>query len=339
MRRSNVLPQCAVAALLCVKTALALDPKPVGSVELLGGAPGITLETQEGQPRDNAKLRNDLKSLYRTGRFSDVHVETNERDEAIDVVFRLQPKHTLRLRRIEVKPPTAGIDLQYQPGSRIDLQGAQQIGEKVRQQLEASGHPFVSVDAVLLPRNGGEADLEVRIDEGRQVDIKNVTLTGDLGEPGAKARKALKWTTSKTMIPRIPGIWNGWHILPGYSDNAVQYDAANLRSFYFARGYFDAMVRADTVNLTNPKTTVKYDIQAGPRYAIREFRLLGAAGERTIAPRTGDMFPVREACNTLLDERRAAERAGVLDFSARIEVRDLPERGFPERPWATLHAT
>src|SRR5262249_10263739 len=156
----------------------------------------------------------------------------------------------------------------------------------------------------------------------------------DLGAPGDGARKALKWTTSKTMIPRIPGIWNGWHILPGYSDNAVQYDAANLRSFYFERGYFDALVRANTVNLNNPKTTVRYDIQAGPRYTIREFRLLGVSGERTIAPRTGGVFPVRDACNALLDERREAERAGILDFSARIEVRDLPERN-----WATLHAT
>ncbi len=118
----------------------------------------------------------------------------------------------------------------------------------------------------------------------------------------------------------------------------MQYDAANLRSFYYTRGYFDADIRPATVDLTRPRTELRIDINAGPRYAVRELTLQGAAGERSIRPKKGEVLPVREVCNALLDERRQAERKGVLDFAARIEVRDLPEQSQAGK-LASMYAT
>lgn len=339
MRRFSSRSACALAALLCcagaayAEAAESFEPKPVGKIELLGGSSPTPLQTQKGKPLDAAKLRDDVKTLWRTGRYADVNVETVEHDESVDVIFRLQPKRTLRLRRVEVKPPTPGIELQFKPGAPIDPQAAQQVGESVRKQLESSGHPFVDVEAVIIPVGSAQADLEVRIDQGRHIDIGGVTLAGNLGAPGKDARKALKWTTPKTMIPRL------WHIYPGYSDYALQYDAANLRSYYYTRGYFDADVRAGEVDLSKSRAAARFDINVGQRYSIRNFTLLGAAGERSIDAGKGDAFPARAACNALLAERSVAERAGILDFSARIEVRDL----FGQQPasgrWADLHAT
>ena len=343
VRRITTGNRCSIAALLCCIHASALEPKPVGSIEILGGAATSPLQTQEGQPLDSAKLRNDVKAFWRSGRFSDVQVETVENDESVKVVFRLQLKRTLRLRRIEVKPPTAGIDLQFTPNSQIDAQGAQQIGESVRKQLASSGHPFVNVEAVLIPASTGYADLEVRIDQGRRIDIEKVTLAGNLGAPGHSARKALKWTSSKTMNPRIPGIWKGWHILPGYSDQALQYDAANLRSFYYTRGYFDADIRPSAADLTGSRTSVQFDIQSGPRYAIhrpihfaqRRRRALDHSQDGRNARWRHLQRPARE--------RRKASRRAIFISPPRLEVRDLsdqpPASGADAQRWANLHAT
>jgi len=326
------------------------ESKKVSSVEIFGAKAEIPLETKAGQVLDPAKLRNDIKTLWRSGRYSDIRAESVTDGDAVRVVFRVQQKRSIRLRKVTVTPPTPGIDLKLVPDSEIDSLGAQQIGASVRKQLETSGFPFAKVTSRLLPVGAGQADLEVKIDQGKQVKIREIVVTGDLGARGGGARKALRWTKSTTILPAIPGVWNGWRMLPGYSENAVQYDLANLRSFFYTRGYFDANIKSDGTDIqagsVDPKrgtARLEYLVHAGPRYAIRQLNLLGANGERQIAPEPDAGFPARQMCNELLAERRIAEQAGILDFSARIEIRDIPEEPLTEGPdarkWADLTAT
>jgi hypothetical protein len=343
MPRLSTGAGCVLPLLLFCAHGAVLEPKSVSSVEMFGGESSVPFETKTGQPLDRVKLRNDVRTLWRSGRFSDIRAESVEDGDSVRVVFRVQPKYSVRVRKVEVKPPTPGIDIQLPAESEIDPLGAQQIGASVRKQLEGSGFPFVKVEANLIPVSTGHADLEVKIDQGKRIDIDRVTLTGDLGAHGGGARKVLKWTSSKTMLPGIPGIWKGWHILPGYSESAVQYDAANLRSFFYTRGYFDVDVKPEPVDLTTGKARLEYKVQSGPRFAIRQFNLIGTSGDRSIPIASGDAFPMREACNALFDERRKAEQAGILDFTAKIEVRDVPDApssaGAGPRKWADLTAT
>src|SRR5215469_800162 len=65
--------------------------KIVSSVEIPGGQPSESLETKAGDPLDPSKLSNDVKTLWRTGRFSDIRAETEEDGEMVRVVFRAQP--------------------------------------------------------------------------------------------------------------------------------------------------------------------------------------------------------------------------------------------------------
>ena len=326
--------------LLCIE-ASALEPKTIRAVELNGGTAAQPLETRAGDTLDSVKLRNDLKMLWRSGRFSDIRVESIEEANGVRVVFRVEPRHSVRLRHIEVKPPTPGIEIKLAPESEIDLLGVHQIGASVRKQLQDSGYRDVKVEANLIPVDAVHADLKVNIDQGKRTDIGGVTLTGDLGDTTDGMRKALKATSAKTLLPGIPGIWKGWHFLPGYSDNAVESDAAGLRSFYYAHGYFDADVKPGPVALTSSKANVQFVIRAGPRYAIRNFDLVGGEGERPITAGPNGAFPVRDVCKALFDERRNAEEAGVLDFSARIEVRDIPGEAptADGRNWVDLTAT
>jgi hypothetical protein len=114
----------------------------------------------------------------------------------------------------------------------------------------------------------------------------------------AEVRKALRTTKAKTMIPGL------WRILPGYSWGAAQSDAANVRSFYYTHGYFDADVKVDRVDFGNGKARIAYSIESGPRYQMRGFPSTAAV------------------CRELFGERRSAERSGILDFSARLDIRN-----------------
>ncbi len=146
-------------------------------------------------------------------------------------------------------------------------------------------------------------------------EIQAVTFSGSLGLRESHVRRALHATRPKTMLPGIPGIWHGWRLLQDYTEDAVQSDLVSLRSFYYRHGYFDADVWIDSVRIDQGKAHVQYDVEAGPHYSIRQFTLMGADGAREI--------PAQAACRELLTERRQAERTGVFDVSAKMELHEF----------------
>jgi outer membrane protein insertion porin family len=337
-------PSLRLLAVLAISIqGFASDQKIVDSVSILGSDASIPLESRAGEALDAAKLERDVKTLWRSGRFSDIRVEAAENEDHLRLVFHATEKPHMRVRKVEVTPPTPGIDLDIEPNSAVDELRAQQIASAVRARLESSGFPEAKVEAKLLPVRPGWSDLQIKVDKGRNIKIKEVTLSGDLAVKPSAAMSALRSTRSKTMLPGIPGVWKGWRLPADYTDGAVQADISSLRSFYYKRGYFDANIRLNSVDIASNHARIDLDVKPGPRYAIRQFRLVSGDGERQITPDVDGGFPAKSICAGLMAERRKAEQAGVLDFAARIEVREAPGASVNEltdgRRWADLTAT
>lgn len=300
----------------------------ISEVVIEGAPSGFPLETRAGEMLDTTKVQRDVKSLWQWRQPGDVRVEQVSEGSQVRVVFRVEPRHTLTLHKVEIDPPTPGINTGIQPGEEIDDRRAQAIATALRVQLEQSGHVNAAVDAHLADAGPGRADLLIHIDKGQAVDVGAVSFTGDLGVREKDLRKALRATGSRTMLPRIPGVWNGWRLLRPYQAESAPADVANLQSFYYRHGFYDANVRVDSVDLNGSKARVQFLVESGPQYQVREFTLFGADGPRQIAPGA--------ACRELLAERRKAERDGALDFTARIEVQKVADdradlRGTVER--------
>ena len=81
-----------------------------------------------------------------------------------------------------------------------------------------------------------------------------------------------------------------------YSTAAVEAHAARLRSHWVAQGYFDARVLTSE-ELGDKRAVVEFHVEAGRFYHPLDMRKL---------------------CRCLFQERRAAEREGVLDFDATV---------------------
>ena len=331
-----------VFSVICTQAA-EIKQNLISSVEIRGAPAAIPFETKSGDVLDTAKLQRDVKALWRSGRFSDIHVESVDNGHGMSVIFKITEKPVIRLRKVEINPATPGVNLNLEPSSAVDELRSQQIAMAVRKQLESSGYPDAKVVTKMLPAGRGWADLQVNIDKGRNVRIKEVTLTGELGVKPSVAMKALRATTKKTMLPAIPGIWKGWKLVPDYTESAVQSDMASLRSFYYKKGYFDANVNLNSVDIGADGARIDVAVRSGARYGIRQINLLGADGLRQIPTAPDGVFPVQNICTALLAERRKAERDGVLDFTARIEIREAPDAprtgGVEALKWADLTAT
>ena len=327
--------------LMCLPAAAAIvlagEAQPIREVKLLGAPQSFPLETKTGEPLDEAKVERDVKALWEARRPADVRVEESTDDGAPVVVFRVEGRHTVMLNKIQVDPPTPGIQPGVAPGQEIDPEVPQRIAIQLHKDLERSGFRKATVDAWLAPAGPRKADLRIHIDKGQAVDVGVVTFTGDLGMRERELRSALRSTRPRTVVPRIPGVWSGLHLLPGYNDDTVPADIANLQSFYYKRGYLAASITAEPVDLSGTKAHVTFDVAAGPRYAIHEMTLVSAGGEQQI--RVGRDDTPEAACRELFAERRKAEHTGILDFTAGMEIHDVPEPDNDARRWANLRIT
>jgi outer membrane protein insertion porin family len=305
-------------AVVGVFSLAAEEGQRVVSAVVIEGAPaGFPLETRAGETFDAAKVQRDVKALWQWRQPGDVRVEQVSEGDQVRVVFRVEPRHTLVLRKVEIDPPTPGINAGIQPGEEIDDRRAQAIAAALRGQLEQSGHLSAAVDTHLADAGSGRADLLIHIEKGQAVDVGAVSFTGDLGVREKELRKALRATGSRTLLPGVPGMWHSWRLLRPYQAESAPADVANLQSFYYRHGFFDAAVRVDSVDFNGSKARVQFDVESGPQYQVREFTLFSADGPRQIQPGA--------ACRELLAERRKAERDGVLDFTARIEVHKVDD--------------
>ena len=335
---------CAVAfCVSCIRGA-DIEPKTVRSVDILGAPAAIKLETRVGDLMDSSKVRHDVKALWASRRVADVRVEVIDRGDTVGIVFRLKEKPSLLLNRVQVTPPTPEVDptLKLPLRSPIDAMRAHEVAAGVRTHLVNNGFPDAKVEATLLPAGPGLTNLRVSIDKGQHIAVKQVTLSGEVGVDESAALRALRSTRRKTLLPGIPGVWKGWGLLPDYSEGAVDNDIGILRSFYSKRGYFDADVKVNSTDIRDKGAHVQLGVRSGPLYAIRQFTLDGADGMRQIKPGPDGAFPAQSACTALLADRRNAERAGVLDFSATIEVREVPQPPAAQtdgRKWVDLTAT
>lgn len=336
MRRVSLVPAGSVAVgIMFSLYGAETQSKIISSVEIFGSAAGFPLKTKSGTTLDGYDIQDDVKTLYRTGRFSDIRVETAPDGGRVRVVFRVEGKHTVRIAKAELFPATPGIKFAVPLYTELDDQGLQQLVSSVRKQLADSGYQNPKVTPELRPAGPGKANLKLHIERGPAMDIRQVTFAGNLGLDPAELRKALRPTRTQTILPGIPKLWNGWHIRPPYNPELLQSEIGNLRSFYYRHGFFDAAVRLGSIETGDNKARVGFTIQSGPRYIVRDFRLAGANGLREIPIQRDGSFPVKNICRALFEERREAQTAGVLDFGATIEVRPALER----RDEASLIAT
>lgn len=275
--------------------ALANEPLVVESVTFTGADLHVKLETQVGRPYDAATVQHDVRYLWGLGRFDDVRAEMTDASGGAAVRFAVALKRPRRLHEIRMLPHSFGMQPKLPEGSPIDDLQAHRIAAQIEEQLRLQGYRDARVSYAFTPAVKHEVDLRLTVDAGTAVRIKHVEVVGEPALNPKEVRGALTGLRPKRMIPGV------WKILPDYSPEAVDAAVARLRSTYLRQGFFDATVAADAPSIEGKNATVRFEVNAGPRYRVEGVDL-------------------RQLCPCLLAQRRESERRGVLDFTAAIHV-------------------
>jgi hypothetical protein len=295
-----------IAALFCMMAPLVFADGPpitmvatapaIQSVTVRGTHRYVDLATQVGQPYNADVIDSDVHKLWDTGRFEDIRVETIPKVDGTAVVFRVIESPELPLHRLRIDPSTFGLQLPLREGTPLNRVRAQAAAIEARKQLEGQGYLHAEVDYRLVPVAHNQVDLHLTVTPGGRLRVKEIDFTGDVVFDAKELRTALRAMRTRRVF--------GWPMFPTYSPEAVEADVARLRSWYLSKGYFDAKVLLDDLQLDRKEARVQFRIEPGPLYQVKDE---GSANLPALCP-------------SMLAARRQAERQGILDFSATLTV-------------------
>jgi outer membrane protein assembly factor BamA len=310
----------------------------IKSVRVVGTSSPVDLKTQVGQLFDASTIHGDVHRMWATGRFDDIRVETTPQEDGTAVVFNVVEMPQYLLHTLKVEPSTFGLQMDLPEGTPITQLRAHQIANQAQESLRSDGFRTATVDYNIVPFLGQKVDLHLNIQAGERIRVKQVEFTGDTAFDAKELRSTLHALKIKRVTPPIPGIWDGWRLYPGYSPESVQGDLALLRSYYMSKGYFDATVKADDVQIAQKAAHVKIQVQAGQLYHVRTWQVSGNGVPTTLVHPLNGLMRSQNYCSTLFVARRAAEHQGILDFTINMQVQPTAE-STPEAPEANLATT
>lgn len=275
-----------LAALLLPALARAqADGQRIDQVDfpgLVGYRPEVVLsrlKTQPGRTYSAVDVRADLAELGKIMRTATVQTEPSGKG-GVNVHFVVT--EFPRFRSLQVignqRVTTAKIEsiARLQPGDVLDDKVQRSLKRALTNEYKAVGLPAARVIFNLIdvpadpatPQAAPQADLQVVVDEGKQILIDDLKIKGNRAFTELRLRTILDTKGSWTFIKNY------------YAEDAFKEDLARLREFYAAHGYFDAKVARGAFDerASRGKTVITpvINITEGQRYRFGAVTIRGA---------------------------------------------------------------
>jgi len=195
------------------------------------------------------------------------------------------------------------------------------VAAKLRDQLADNGYVDAETRADVVPVDLWQADLHLTVRPGSLYRVSRFRFSGNLGIDEEELQRSLRQTTSQIDLPNLGNLWKG-SPLP-FSQRRLESALDSLRSLYFSRGYWDAVILLDQVAFDENHVTVSIIVESGPRYEVRRAEISGgSAAENTIVAPSGNSA-TESLCRCLRRTQRKAEMTGKLDFRVQLDVERL----------------
>ncbi len=299
MRRSLLSVAVGLAvAVSGLKPALA-DQFTVADIEVEGlqrvsaGTVFSAFPVNIGEQVDETELADAIKSLFRTGLFTDIEASR----EAGVLILTVRERPSISDIEIEgnknietemLMDALAGAGLQE--GQVFRRATLERLELEILRSYIAQGRYNARVKATAeeLPRN--RVSIRLDINEGSVAAIHHINLIGNRDFTDEELQDLFELQSTSW--------WNSITNADKYARERLSGDLESLRSFYLDRGYLDFNVESSQVSISpdKQKVFIAIAVNEGPQYTISEINLRGEliVGEeelRSLIPvEEGDVF-------------------------------------------------
>jgi outer membrane protein insertion porin family len=201
------------------------------------------IKTKEGGVFSPSLLKEDIKALYQLGHFEDIQVKTEGFESGVKVIFSVQEKPLIREITFEGNDELATEKLKegltLLPRTPFNLQLVEENAEKIRLKYQDKGFYQAVVAPIVTELRGGDRNVTYYIEEGNEVILEDVVITGNKALKTAEIKDALKnqeyWLFS----------------FLGHSGTLrteeLKEDVETIQNLYFNKGYIQVQVGEPTI--------------------------------------------------------------------------------------------
>jgi len=220
------------------------------------------LTVAPGDPFDPEQLDESLKSLFRTGLFSDV-VLRRDGDTlvvAVDenpIINRIAFEGNRRIDDDELRD-----EVELRPRVVYTRTRIQNDVQRILEVYRRSGRFAATVEPKVIELEQNRVDLVFEIDEGPLTEVQRISFVGN---------EAFSDSTLRGEIATSESRW--WRIFATedtYDPDRLNFDRELLRRFYLAEGYADFRVVSAVAELTPDRDAffITITVDEGPRYTF-----------------------------------------------------------------------
>ncbi|MBT3217806.1 MAG: outer membrane protein assembly factor BamA [Proteobacteria bacterium] len=221
---------------------------------------------RQGELLTAEKVRRDLKSVYGTGFFRNVIVESVAEGDGVAVVFLVEEKPAIRDVKYEGNKKIDDDDIE----EALNLRAFSVLNEaevkknisQIRDLYVEKGFYLVDIDVETVAVTDDSVELTFRIQENRKVIVQRVDFTGNDNLPASKIKRFLQIKEGGFA----PWLTNTGHFRRDYLES----DRQTVSAVFLEEGYVDVRVEQPKVYLSPDKRYifVSYHIDEGEKYKI-----------------------------------------------------------------------
>jgi len=237
----------------------------LGNVKVEEGVVRGAIKSREGGPFSPEQIREDLRSVFNLGYFTDVQVDIKSAPKGKEVIFVVSERPSIRevviTGNVKVKLDDIKEKVTLAPRSILNLDKVKENSEQIRKLYFSKGYYGVKVEHKIDYLETNEALVTFRIVEGPKGRIKKIVFKGN--------QKIKSSNLKKVMMTKQ---WNIFSILTKrgvLDEDILKNDIQLLTAYYFDHGYLDVNISEPKIDLRDPKRIrIEIEIAEGPQYRL-----------------------------------------------------------------------
>ena len=257
-----------------------------------------------------------LKKLWNLELFSNVDLFITEINSgAVKLEINVEELPTLLNYKIngvkKGKAETYEKETELSEGKRLSESFLTNTKNYITNELKKDGFLNSRVNLITVPDSIGSnrVNLDINIEKGERIKIKNIIFTGNEIYSDAKLRSKLKNTKKKNPLR----LWKKSKLI----ESDYIEDKEKIVSFYKEKGYRDAIIEFDTITFNDEKTVnINMNVDEGNKYYFGDINYIGNSSytkfqlDQILGIQKGDTYN-----GVLLKERIQDENPDANDIS------------------------
>ncbi len=244
----------------------------LGNVKVEEGVIRGAVKSREGGPFSVERVREDLRSIFDLGYFTDVQVDIKSVPQGKEVIFIVVEKPSLKEVLIKgnqkVKLDDIKEKMTLKLRSILNLEKVKEDAEQIRKLYFSKGYYGVKVEYKVDYLETNEAIITFEISEGPKGHIQKIVFKGN---KNIKTSQLKKLMTTKQ--------WNIFSIITQtgtLDEDTLKNDLKLVTAYYIDQGYIEAKLSEPKFDLSNPKKIrIEVEVEEGPQFRLGDIDIKG----------------------------------------------------------------